>query len=95
MEKEKDSCISPYLFHLYHRNECLREGKLQEVEVAKECLEYSIGPEVETPPDEEEVGSERESIGSEEQWKMRLSPNSWIKFTYRSSKGKLPVRNPD
>ena len=70
LEKGKASPISPYLFHLYHRNECLRGEEMKEVEVAWECLEYGVGPSI--PLDEEEAGSE--SVGSKERWK--LSPNS-------------------
>ena len=75
LEKGKASPISPYLFHLYYRNECLRGEEMKEVEVAQECLEYGVG--LDTPSDEEEVGSE--SVGSEE--RRKLSPNSQMKFT--------------
>ena len=71
LEKEKASPISPYLFHLYYNNECLRGEEMKEVEVARECLEYEVGPD--TPPDEEEAGSEL--VGSEEKRKF-LSLNS-------------------
>ena len=74
-------------------NECLRGTKLEEIEISKDCLEYGVGPEAETPPEEEDVGSEGDSMGSEEQRKQ--SPSSWMKFTYKSPKGKSPVRNPD
>ena len=96
LEKEKASPISPYLFHLYHRSECLREEELQEIEIAKECLEYSVGLEAETPPDIEELDSEEESIYSEEQRKrLKVSPGSRMKFTYKWPKGKSPIRNTD
>ena len=74
-------------------NECLRGTKLEEIEISKDCLEYGVGPEAETPPEEEDVGSEGDSMGSEEQRKQ--SPSSWMKFTYKSPKGKSPVRNSD
>ena len=92
LEKEKVSPISPYLFHLYHRNECLRGDELREIEVAKECLEYGVGSD--TPPDEEDAESEGGLVGSEERWKL-LSPNSRIKHTYRSPKEKFPIRTSD
>ena len=92
LEKGKASLISPYLFHLYQRNECLRGDELREIEVAKKCLEYGVGPN--TPLDEEEAGSEGGSIGSEKRRKM-LSPNSRMKHTYRSPKRKSPIRNLD
>ena len=44
LEKGKASPISPYLFHLYYRNECLKGEEMKEVEVARECLEYRVGP---------------------------------------------------
>ena len=56
LEKGKASPISPYFFYLYYRNECLRGEEMKEVEVARECLEYGIGPD--TPSDEEDAGSE-------------------------------------
>ena len=62
LEKGKASPISPYLFHLYPRNECLREEEMQQLEVAKHCLEYGVGPEAETQLDVVEVESERESF---------------------------------
>ena len=92
LEKEKASPISPYLFHLYHMNECLRGDELRQIEVAKECLEYGVG--LDTPPDEEDAGSEGGSVGSEERRKL-LSPNSRMKHTYHSSKEKSPIRTLD
>ena len=90
VEKRKASPISPYLFHLYYRFECLREEEIRQVEVARECLEHGV--ESEQTPDEEGKSSERGSVGSEERRKD-ISPNSRIKYTYRSPKGKSPVRN--
>ena len=69
LEKGKASPISPYLFHLYYRNECLRSEEMKEVEVARECLVYGIGPD--TPPDEEDAGSE--SVESEKGGKFPLA----------------------
>ena len=62
LEKEKASPIRPYLFFLYCRNECLKREEMKEVEVARECLGYRVGPD--TPPDEEEAGLEL--VGFEE-----------------------------
>ena len=62
LEKRKASSISSYLFHLYHRIECMRVDELQEIEVAKECLEYGV--DLDTPPDEEEASSKGRSVGS-------------------------------
>ena len=88
LEKVKASPISPYLFYLYYRNECLRGEEMKEVEVARECLEYGIGPD--TPLDEEDAGSQ--SVGSEE--RRKLSPSGRIKFTFRLPKEKSPIRTP-
>ena len=38
LEKKKPSPISPYLFYLYSRNECLREEEMEELEVARKNL---------------------------------------------------------
>ena len=44
-----------------------------------------------TPPEEEDTGSK--SVDSEE--KKTVSPNSRLKFTFRSPKGKSPIRTPE
>ena len=89
LEKGKASPINPYLFHLYYRNECLREEEMKEVEVARECLEYGVGPDM--PPDEEDARSE--SVGSEE--RQKLFPGGQLKFTFRLSKEKSPIQTPE
>ena len=76
LEKGRASSISHNLFHLYYRNKCLRGEEIKEVEVARECLVYGIGPD--TLPDEEDAGSE--SVGSEE--RRKLSPSGRMKFTF-------------
>ena len=48
LEKRKTTLISPYLFHLYSKYECLRKEDIQQIEVARECLELGVIPEVET-----------------------------------------------
>ena len=50
LEKGKPSPISSYLFHLYHRFECLRGEELEVLETTKYMLEFGISPEVETQP---------------------------------------------
>ena len=89
LEKGIASPISPYLFHLYYKNESMRGEEMKEVEVARKCLEYGVGPD--TPPDEEDAGSE--SVGSKE--RQKLSPSGQLKFTFQSPKGKLPIRTPE
>ena len=45
LEKRKTSPISPYLFHLYNKNECLKEEEIDELKVARKYLELGIIPE--------------------------------------------------
>ena len=54
LEKGKPSPISPYLFHLYNRFECLREGKMTMIETARYILEFDVAPEAEAQPDPKE-----------------------------------------
>ena len=89
LEKWKASPISPYLFHLYYRNECLRGEEMKEVEETRECLEYGVG--MDMPPDEEDAGSE--SAGLEE--RRKLFPSGRLKFTFRPPKEKSPIRTPE
>ena len=58
----KASLISPYLFHLYNRNECFREEEIQELVVAKKYLEFGVSPETVTHSNVVELDSERESL---------------------------------
>ena len=96
LEKGKATPISPYLFHLYNKNECLRDGEMEELVVARKFLEFGISSEIVAHPDVVEMESERESLSSEEQRKiLGISPSFWKKSTYCSPKGKSPVRNPD
>ena len=96
LEKRKSSHMSPYLFHLYHRFECLREKEMQELEIVKQCLEYGISLEAEAQPDVVEIDSERESLSSAEQWKiLATSPSSQRKQTYRVLEGRKPIQLPD
>ena len=55
--KRKPTPVSPYLFHLYSKFECLRKEEMQQIEVARECLELGIAPEVE--PEVVEIDSNR------------------------------------
>ena len=64
LEKEKATPISPYLFHFYNRNECLREGEMEELVVAKKYLEF--GPSPETVPDLVELDLHRGSLSPRE-----------------------------
>ena len=96
LEKKKPCPISPYLFHLYSRNECLKEEEIEELEVARKCLELGITPDAAGHPEVVEIDSERESLSPREQQQiMEGSPSSRRKSSYHSPKGKLPVHHPD
>ena len=62
LEKRKTSSISPYLFHLYNKNECLKEEEIDELEVARKYLELSITLEAVAHPKVVEIESKRESL---------------------------------
>ena len=59
LEKGKPSPISPFLFHLYSKNECLKDEEIDEIEAARKYLELGISPE--TMMLSEEEGSEHGS----------------------------------
>ena len=65
LEKGKPTPISPCLFHLYSRNECLKDEEIDEIEAARKYLELGISSEIVATPEEE--GSERESPSPREQ----------------------------
>ena len=88
--KRKPTLVSPYLFHLYSKYECLRGEEIQQIEVAREYLELGVAPEAEPEPDVVEIDSDRGSLSPREQHK-----NSQVKTTYKSHKGKSPVWNLD
>ena len=56
LEKGKPTPISPYLFYLYSRNECLKDEEIDEIEAAWKYLELGIS--LETVAILEEEGSE-------------------------------------
>ena len=91
--KGKPTLISPYLLYLYNKFECLRGEEIDQIDVARECLELGVASEGEPEPDVVELGSNRGSLSPREQHKG--SPSSWLKTTFKSPKGKEPIRNPD
>ena len=70
LQKGKPSSISSYLFHLYHRFECLRGGESEVLETAKYMLEFGVSPEVEMQLDTVDLDSDWESLSSAEQWRL-------------------------
>ena len=88
--KRKPILVSSFLFHLYSKFECLRKEEMQQVEVARECLELGIALEVEL--EVVEVDSNRGSLSLDtRQQTLGPSPRSRMKTTFRSPKGKSPV----
>ena len=76
LEKRKPSLISPYLFHLYSRNECLKEEEIEELEIARKYLELGIILDAAGHPDVVEIDSERESLSPRDNrgyWKDLLA----------------------
>ena len=66
LEKRKPSPISPYHFHLYSRNECLKEEEIEELEVARKYLELGITPEAAGHLEVVEIDFEKESLSPKE-----------------------------
>ena len=92
--KRKPTPVSPYLFHFYSLLEYLRKEEMQQVEVARECLELGVAPEVE--PKVVEVDSNRGSLSPNTRQQIpKPSSRSRMKTTFRSPKGKSPVWNLD
>ena len=92
LEKEKPSSISLYLFHLYHRFECVRREEMEILDTTRYMLEYGIIPKAKMQSDIVDLDSDRESLSSVEQRKLQaMSPSSWKKQTYRALDGKKPV----
>ena len=95
LEKGKPSPINPYLFHLYHRFECLRGEEMEMLDIAWYMLEYGVSLEAETQPDTIDLDSDWESPSSEEQRKLQaMSLGSQKKQTYQALDGKKLVRLP-
>ena len=70
LEKEKATPISPYLFHLYNRNECLREKEIEELVIAKKYLEFGISREIVL--DIVKIDLDRKSLSPREQYEGSL-----------------------
>ena len=70
LEKEKPSSITSYLFHLYDKFECLREGEMTMLESTRMMLEFVVTPEAEAQPDPKGEDSNSESLSSVEQRRL-------------------------
>ena len=94
LEKGKSTPLSPYLFHLYSKNECLKDEEIDEIEAAWKYLEVGISLEIVAISLEE--GSERGSPSPKEQPQTaRTSSSRRLKHTYKSPEGSPKIRNPD
>ena len=66
LEKEKPSLTNPYLFHFYHRFECLWGDEMETLDIAKHMFEYDVSLEAEAQSNVVELDSNRESLSSAE-----------------------------
>src|SRR5665811_559327 len=82
LSKRKPTPVSPYLFHLYDKFECLRKDEIQKMEVAKECLEMGFASE--DTPEEEQDELDRVSLSPDVRRQSTPSPGRRMKTTYRS-----------
>ena len=64
LEKEKPSSINLYLFHLYHRFECLKGEVIEMLDTTRYMLEYGVNLEAEAQPDTIDLDLDRESLSS-------------------------------
>ena len=88
----KPSPISPYLFHLYHRFECLIEEEMTMLEAARYMLEFDVTLKAKTQPDTVDLDTDQESLNSTEQRKLQtITPTSKKKQTYWAANRKAPV----
>ena len=91
LSKRKPTPVSPYLFHLYHKFDCLQIDEIQKMEVAQGCLEMGFVSEDE--PVEEDDESDRASLSPNVRAQTTPLPRSRMKSTFRSSKDKSPIRD--
>ena len=94
LEKSKASPSSPYLFHLYSRNECLNEEEMDEIGIARKYLELGVSLETIANPKEEEL--EQGSLSPKERFRTaRTSSSGRLKHTYKSPEGSPKFQNPN
>ena len=94
LEKDKPSPISPFLFHLYSRNKCLKDEEIDEIEAAQKYLEFGVSPEIMMLSKEEESEHRSPSPRGKNQV-AGTSSSGRLKHTYRSPEGRPKIRNPD
>ena len=96
LEKRKPSPISPYLFHLYNKFECLREGETVMLETIRYMLEFDVTLEAGAQPDPKEDDSDQEPLSSTKQQRLQtVSPRAKKKQTYKAIDGKTLVQMHD
>ena len=92
LEKGKPSLTSPYLFHLFDKNECLRGEEMDTLEAAQIMLQFEVAPEAMATSEPIDLDSERESLRSEEIWELlKETLGAKRKKTYRAMEGKEPI----
>ena len=92
LEKGKPSPISPFLFHLYSKNECLKDEEIDEIEAARKYLELWISLEIVAAPEEEQ--SEQGLPSPRERFRTAgTSSSGRLKHTYKSPEGSPKFRS--
>ena len=94
LEKGKPLPFSPFLFHLYNRNECLKGEEIDEIEAARKYLEFGVSPETVMLSEEEESEHRSPSPRGKNQ-AVGTSSSGKLKHTYRSPEGSPKIRNLD
>ena len=51
MKKSKATSLCPYIFHLYHTDECLLQGKKKDYRIAEALLKHNVESEEEDEPE--------------------------------------------
>ena len=91
LSKRKPTPVSPYLFHLFQKFDCLRKDEIEKWKVVKECLEIGFASKDELAEEQDE--SDRASLSPNIRPQTTPSPGSRMKNTFRSPKGKSPIRD--
>ena len=91
MGKSKATFFCPYIFHLYHIDECLLQGK-KDFRTAEALLKHNVEPEEE---DESEAleDSERKSLSSKEIQEIQRQEFSRLKKSSNGKRGSPVVKD--
>lgn len=91
LSKRKPTPVSPFLYHLYRKFDCLWKDELEKIEIAQGCLEMGYASDEELA--EEQDDPDRSSLSPNIRPQGTPSPGSRRKMTFRSPKDKSPMRD--